>query len=469
MIRATIVWVAAAGMGCALEREQPDPVSCLTWESDARALLEQRCSTCHSGPRPAGQWDVGTYHLVLDSGSDEVPNAIAGDRRSLMLTKIDPPSADSFHRFPEEVRAQLFEWVVDCRLALRDSRIHEPGIQNPRDPEFHGILIQKSGFDFSFCTNCHGGNFSGGRAKASCLSCHSEGPTDCATCHRGNIDPEHDAHQAYDCSVCHQVPSRWDQAGHLDPPPAEVTFSGLGARFSGASWQGGSCKEVYCHGVFEPTWEVGIGQGACGTCHLNPPDGHASDRCEHCHQRQGGHLDGEVQIGRSETGCQGCHGTESTPEPPPSLSGTASISSVGVGAHQAHLEPTLRLRRPLRCQDCHLVPEMVTSPGHIDSPLPAEVFPEAIREQSVAFAGGNNAFWDRRTLTCVEYCHGGRSPVWNDIGPQVFCGSCHAIPPTDMTHDPVWDVFGCVDCHSSAIDPFGNPFPEEHIDGDTDF
>lgn len=499
------VLAALGAQSCERERPRPEEARCITWEAEARVLLEQRCSTCHSGPAPAGDWDVSTYHGTIGGGSDQAPNAVAGDPDSLMLQRIEAGQADEAHRPFAEAYAPLARWVVDCRLALRDSAIHAPGIQNPADPDFHGLLLRDRDYDFGFCAKCHGERFEGGGADSSCVSCHEEGPTDCSTCHGDGMDAEHQAHGAFDCDTCHQVPERWDDAGHirtaagvLDAAPAEVRFAELATaslshhpREAAASWDGERCSNVYCHGgTFEdaaaelatPGWRAGEEMAACGTCHGLPPSDHASDQCMLCHQRVADadspfHLDGLLQLGTSDEGCQGCHGTPDAPAPPRSLAGEIDRTFLGVGAHRVHLEPRLNLRGPMACSDCHLVPNTALEEGHLDTALPAEVFPPAIAASSLAFSRGASPRWDPSTGTCSDaYCHGAASPVWNEVGTQAFCGTCHGIPPASAPHDPAWNVYECARCHPTAVDSFGNPTFEgrpgatrsEHLDGEID-
>jgi len=50
--------------------------------------------------------------------------------------------------------------------------VHTAGFMDPTQPDFHGTLLLKSNFDFGLCQECHGQDFSGGKAGVSCLSCH---------------------------------------------------------------------------------------------------------------------------------------------------------------------------------------------------------------------------------------------------------------------------------------------------------
>ena len=61
--------------------------------------------------------------------------------------------------------------------------LHPCGITDPADPEFHGKLIEREGWDLNVCASCHGADFSGGPSGATCLTCHQQGPTACDTCH----------------------------------------------------------------------------------------------------------------------------------------------------------------------------------------------------------------------------------------------------------------------------------------------
>jgi hypothetical protein len=116
--------------------------------------------------------------------------------------------------------------------------LHPCGISDEDSDDFHGRLIEREAWDLNLCANCHGDDFSGGPSGVTCLTCHQQGPTACDTCH--DTPPATGAHVAHlaqgtACATCHVVPDRWDAEGHVrlagaaDPPPAEVTLSGLAA------------------------------------------------------------------------------------------------------------------------------------------------------------------------------------------------------------------------------------------------
>ena len=344
--------------------------------------------------------------------------------------------------------------------------LHPAGILDPQSEEFHGKELRRLNWDFSICAGCHGQDFSGGAAKTSCLTCHADGPTACTTCHgAGPTSKAHPVHlqiAGVACNECHVVPARWNDDGHIlsngvaIAAPARVTFGARASltldpadRKGPPAWDGATCRNVYCHGdalhsaggaATEPRWDDATPQGACDRCHGAPPPSHAQTRCETCHPTSAPHIDGAVQIGRS-AGCSGCHGDATTPAPPSDLSGNTQIAAIGVGAHRAHLDVPTRLRGPIPCATCHLVPAAIDSVGHIDSPPPAEV--NAVLS------------WDRGTGTCgTASCHGPARPVWTQQG-GVTCGSCHGVPPVSSPHTPAMKLTDCATCHSQTMDAFG--------------
>jgi predicted CxxxxCH...CXXCH cytochrome family protein len=380
----------------------------------------------------------------------------------------------------------LEDACVDCGL-------HPSGILDPASDDFHGRELARRDWDFPLCAGCHGDDFAGGKSGASCLDCHEDGPTACDTCH--DAEPRTGGHPAhlgegpmerrFECAECHQVPERWDDEGHIlragaaDPSPAEIHFGAAASatppfavRDAEPSYapETGTCAGVYCHGdvltaggagITRPVW-TGADQAGCGTCHGVPPASHAPESdCASCHVT-GDHIDRELGVAGT---CSGCHGDDSSPAPPRDLSGDVLTSAMGVGAHRGHLEADLRLRGPMACADCHQVPAATDSAGHIDTPRPAEV----------ALVGGGD--WRRSDATCRSWCHGDSEPVWTRVGQgEVFCGSCHGVPPAGDDHDPDLELTDCAGCHPATVDDFGNilrsgdPGAEtsEHMDGDVD-
>jgi predicted CxxxxCH...CXXCH cytochrome family protein len=497
-----IAMLFAGAASCSIERPRARPEACLDWVGDVGPLLSARCLDCHSRERAAGGYELESYLGALAGGSDGVPNALAGDERSRILTALDPRTANEAHRAFEDLVPALRRWVVECDLEHRRSRLHEPGILDPRSGDFHGELLAGNGYDFAYCAECHGEDFGGGAAESSCTSCHREGPTDCATCHREDL-LDRGAHRAHlpngvdfdDCGGCHETPSEWDPAHATS---AEVRFSGFAATDPRALFDrvSSTCSEVYCHGatldpaIAAPSWFAGEEPGRCGSCHGVPPADHASDRCAQCHTSAlaGGapdprfHVDGVVQVGRSEGECTACHGDLDSPAPPNDLDGRRERARVTVGAHRPHLEGRHRLRAPIECGECHRVPAAVADEGHIDSEWPSEVI-----FGSLSTARGASPSWDRESASCAGvYCHGGanlgvdlapsvvRAPSWTSIDESaVVCGACHGVPPEDAAHAALGEIGirDCAHCHPS-VDDFGNVLfsgaTTLHLDGAVD-
>ncbi len=520
-----------ATAACSTVRDTNGRRECASWQEEIQGLFAERCSGCHAGDAPAGDYDTSSYQGVLGTGSDGISNLIAGEESSKILEVLQPENADSNHQLGDSYE-QVRDWVVACEASYFESATHEGGIMNPADDDFHGRLLESRDWDFAFCAGCHGDDFAGGKSKAACTTCHQEQPTSCDTCHgSGARFAPGGAHQThlvgaalgkqFDCDACHDMPTDWSQIDHIrradgsaDPRPAEIRFGALAGaeldpeeRQGPPSWEPGTatCQNIYCHGAalgdtasrkVTPVWtEIGTGQADCGSCHGLPPADHASESCANCHAQvidEGGaiinlalHLDGSLSLGDgSAEECASCHGKLGQPAPPRDLAGGSSTSRIGVGAHMSHLVSS-RLRGPIACAECHVVPENISSPGHIDTDYPAEVF-AGLESSSLAFADGASAIFDRSSETCTVYCHGGGTmlsadtaalnqvPIWTlPGGNQATCGNCHGLPPQDGSHVQGVGLGDCVNCHSSTVDSAGgiivnsgpSGFTSNHIDG----
>jgi len=346
-------------------------------------------------------------------------------------------------------RRELSEPCIDCTV-----RVHPAGILDETSDEFHGLELERHGWDFAVCAACHGDDLSGGIAKSDCTTCHTEGPTACVTCHGdGPTTASHLPHRTAQvaCSECHTVPTTWDGPGHIlgDSPPAEITFGAraqltpVAADRSGPpAFVDGACTNVYCHGATllaaggaatVPRWDEPAAS-SCGRCHGAPPPSHTQSACASCHPASAPHIDGITQVGSS---CDGCHGSAASPAPPRDLAGNMFTTALGVGAHQAHLTVPSGLRDPIACATCHLVPAALTALGHVDTPAPAEVEP--------------TLGWNRTSATCTTaWCHGVAQPVWTTTG-SAACGTCHGIPPATPNHTAGMALATCASCHPSSM------------------
>lgn len=291
------------------------------------------------------------------------------------------------------------------------------------------------------------------------------------------------------CVECHIVPDALNAPGHIDTPwPAEVKWGPLSKTGTVApEWNAETltCTNVYCHGATlgggthtVPLWTLVDGtQIACGSCHATPPaPPHPEEsNCGDCHAPTAGigatianpetHIDGRVQVAAA-TPCGGCHGDGTNLAPPPDAMGRVETTVRSVGAHRAHTSGG-RFSRAVDCSDCHVVPEGVSDPGHIDE-TPAEVQfgGVATREGAAPAYGGDG--------TCAStYCHssGGRggsvpAPNWTTVdGTQAACGACHGLPPPSP--HPQSQSCGC---HGSVAGPgLTIRDPSKHVDGALQF
>lgn len=292
--------------------------------------------------------------------------------------------------------------------------------------------------------------------------------------------------RAVACDECHAVPDELYAPGHLDGSGVDLLFSGVG---QGTEWQPsrGTCVGGACHGNGEsPAWSEPQTL-PCSGCHGDPPAAPhpASSRCDVCHsavvetngtitQREL-HVDGVVQVSTADD-CTACHGSASgnaLGAPPEDTRGNTEAEAPGVGAHTAHLVGR-GLARTLTCDECHDVPSVVDSPGHIDSQLPAEV-----QLRGIAAAYGAEPRYEQGR--CADtYCHGDdfifssqasgggyTVPDWTRVdGVQVTCDGCHGMPPPAPHPAPADD---CSECHRNASGRNGFTHPELHVDGKLTF
>lgn len=302
--------------------------------------------------------------------------------------------------------------------------------------------------------------------------------------------------RALACNECHVVPKKVTDPGHTGQPPAKLTFSGVAASngrtptFDPVTL---TCSN-WCHspdkpGGSSPVWTRQGGHLPCNGCHgLPPAPPHPQvPTCHKCHSAVVGtddrtiinralHVDGKVEIASLQ--CDSCHGDPTRPgtdlqraAPPADFEGNTSTTAPGVGAHQIHLAGS-SFARPVACNECHVVPTSLTSPGHVDHPLPA----------ILTFSGVATAFGAQPTianLTCKNtFCHNPRlfshqdsggtlnAPVWTKVdGTQDKCGTCHGLPPPP----PHPTNANCSTCHHDIDANRNFIHPEEHVDGQVTF
>jgi predicted CxxxxCH...CXXCH cytochrome family protein len=238
-------------------------------------------------------------------------------------------------------------------------------------------------------------------------------------------------------------PSGWLQKSSSD-------FHGVFIRADG--WDMENCKS--CHGV---DYAGGISESSCLGCHMDTPED-----------------------------CNVCHGgiDNTSAAPPRDIDDNISTETIGVGAHTTHLEGNL-LSDGLECVECHMVPESLYAPGHVDDDLPAEV-----TFSGLAFTDGAQPAWNHSTAGCSNvYCHGNWSlskenslfpwayagetiggnnatVTWTGAN-QAACGSCHALPPSGHLQ---FALNECANCHVGVVNSQGEIIDKtKHINGMANF
>ncbi len=293
------------------------------------------------------------------------------------------------------------------------------------------------------------------------------------------------------CANCHTVPAAaLHSSGSVDMAWGNVAVAG-GATpsYTAASH---TCSSTYCHGSFSGglganpiAWGNGtLVKLACNGCHgqsvaaPQPTYPHPQNTtCASCHTGYSSgavvaatHVDGLVT--KSTGGCTACHGeradllvtlTTNTLKAAPGATGTATsadttgataTSTLGVGAHEAHLVGngagnTPRWRStPIACIECHALPSSDTDTSHATG--------TGTSTARATIAWGNLAAattFETKTAayaqpTCSStYCHNPKNgdtaatpvvqvkaPAWNGVTAQAQCGSCHGLPPSGTSH-----------------------------------
>ncbi|MBT1072507.1 CxxxxCH/CxxCH domain c-type cytochrome [Pelotalea chapellei] len=321
------------------------------------------------------------------------------------------------------------------------------------------------------------------------------GTTNCNSCHPGQPNttgghPQHAGAEVtgFDCRICHGT------GGDANPPKhangqIDFSFSGLGENmhysYSSAKITGsgtyGTCYNGNCHGSR---------RAKTGVTSLSWGPESATPLCNKCHN--------------TNPGSAGFYGTAGP-------NSTTSNTDPYVGAHFQHITSMpLKYSAKIDCSACHFKPTGPYTPGHIDTPLPAE-----INYGNVAKSGVQNGYtsvahtpgYNFGTRQCSNvWCHGAGMnsnegtgpygsaaldggtlgspvvPVWNapflNGTAANDCVKCHSYPPPaplpgythyDEVNGRPYIPNQCVLCHkhvNAAGDGFKNP--ALHVNGVVD-
>jgi hypothetical protein len=416
------------------------------------------------------------------------------------------------------------------------TQVHEAGWNDQTSQNFHGTVLKAEGYDFDKCVSCHAKSFGGGTSGVGCFSCHQSFPhkagwTDssstnfhgkflrlglgqlsgCASCHGTAFDGGTSGKSCYTCHASYPHKTGW-----LDPSAAGSHGKYLKAK----NWQTVECAS--CHGA---NFTGGTSGKSCFTCHSSYPhtvfsaaSGHSGylyshgyplTQCQTCHgssysggtvvnvscSASGCHVD-NTGAPKSPEACNACHGQfralasdALSAAPPKGVLGDSLTTTRAVGAHAKHLVSGT-LGKRLKCAECHQVPATLSTSGHIDTQLPAEV---SFNDTLAGLKTGSGSYvpvpvYSATTLSCSgTYCHGNwqmkkstslyqyiftdsvmtgnvtNVATWTGGASEASCSSCHGLPPTGHMAFP---LTACVNCHSSVVNGSGQIINQSlHING----
>jgi predicted CxxxxCH...CXXCH cytochrome family protein len=152
-----------------------------------------------------------------------------------------------------------------------------------------------------------------------------------------------------------------------------------------------------------------------------------------------------------ESSCASCHTAPGEGPPFRDQNGNTDPHLTSVGAHDAHLHADIA--PSLTCGACHIQPDTVSQPGHLDTPPPGNVV-----FGPLARTGSVSPVYDGKGCA-ASYCHGnfpggnrGNTPKWTGGPDQANCGSCHGIPPPSGRHpEHLAAGVSCDKCHGAVL------------------
>lgn len=444
---------------------------------DPNGREDTTCTACHGDSSRAGEaLQRAAPPKDLYGNTDPRYPGVGAHERHLQGTELyEPVACERCHPVPESLgsdghndgHTQVVALTLDGGFAYdvatrtcKNSTCHlsASGVwTRPRPSEetcgtCHGVPPPAPHPQAGACASCHGelskathldGQVT--RVTERCDACHGSdmtgGPPKGLDGGTANTQRGVGAHQAHvsggqiskpvACETCHEVPATVATATH----PNGVLDVRAAVGFDAVA---GTCRNA-CHKEQSATWAQ-PGPLSCTGCHGQPPayPHPQMNNCGQCHPaitvaQRTHHVDGTVDVNLPQQ-CDGCHGSASNPAPPRDLDGGTATSRPGVGAHQSHVVGR-GLARKVACAECHVVPQQVRDPGHLDGVV-------QVRFSGVAINGALTPSYTAGTCASVAchdvsaYTNGGPTgatkpaPSWVGVDAgQATCTSCHGQPP----------------------------------------
>jgi hypothetical protein len=169
---------------------------------------------------------------------------------------------------------------------------HKSGWLNPQNSQYHGAYLAERSFKMDECKACHGATLQGGDGKESCYTCHASYPHEAGFKYEKSAANFHGvqlkarSYDLSDCSACHGADFKGGTAKascfkcHANYPH-DTDWTDPSATTSHVAWMRGNghdltpCKS--CHGA---DYLGGTSGRSCAACHTGSS---GPESCTLCH------------------------------------------------------------------------------------------------------------------------------------------------------------------------------------------
>jgi predicted CxxxxCH...CXXCH cytochrome family protein len=374
-----------------------------------KQLNTTKCGVyCHGWPGSNGMntnpWFVGSNQATCgachgatganppSSGSHTKHASTATGNNGIVCTKCHGTYAN-YSTPPTHINGNV-EWNLSAVSSLakyKGVNSGGTGAPAPSSPATYGSCSTL------YChSNVQGVNGVGGPTAYGTPTWGSSATVHCGTCHvnmytdpaatGGHVQHAQDPNTGFDCRICHGNGGDANPQNHANGF-IDLNFQGYGANTiytisggpktqvtPGSGY--GTCSSTNCHGRQTKTWGPSTATPLCNKCH--------------------GQADAS--------------GFYSTLGPGSTTSVTDPTVGSVIGYHTQHLTANPRpYAARFDCSECHLKPAGPYDPGHIDTPLPAELTFGTLANSATfkGYSGIASASYNFTSKQCSNvWCHG---------------------------------------------------------------